>query len=268
MNQRAFTLIELLIVIAIIALLLALALPALGRARDSGRTLKCQTTLHDLSIASGLYANDYKDYVPREGTLGATADFRRHNIPWNVGFRPYVDNRAAPSQDINDKFAAAPYYRCPAVVQGDQPVHYVSNGFAFTSPGVVDQRGTVDETYRRGPTLLSLVRAPLAVPYLSELADDPQDALYSGWNRLGKTDMSLGQCYDLWLPRHLTPGSGDYRINPARHMSTKTGVAAGGASNAAFFDSHVTIVTSRFLADPNSWDDGFYTGGGLLIGQD
>jgi len=255
--RRAFTLIELLVVIAIIALLLALALPALGRARESGRILKCQSALRQIQVAAGLYTNNNRDYIPREGTLGTTKETERRNIPWDIAFRPYLDDRAGPHQDIGDQFTAAPYYRCPSVHQGDQPIHFVSNGFAFLRPGEVDERGSIDPLFRRGPTPITFVRSPSNTPYMSELADDPDDALFNGWQSLGTSDMALGQCYDIWRPRHLTPGSGDYRINPARH-GNKNSVTA--ISNAAFFDAHITAAKSDFLANPNSWDDGFYSG--------
>ncbi|MFO0861267.1 MAG: type II secretion system protein [Phycisphaerales bacterium] len=256
--RRAFTLVELLVVIAVIALLLALVMPALGSARESGRTLKCQSVLRQIQVAAGLYANGNRDFVPREGTLGTTKETERKNLPWDIGFRPTFDDRAGPHLDVGDQFATAPYYRCPSVKLGDQPVHYISNGFAFSRPGEVDERGAIDPAFRRGPTPITFVRSPSSTPYMSELADDADDLLYKGWKTLGTSDMALGQCYDVWKVRHLTPGSGDYRINPARHGGKNAAIAG---SNAAFFDGHATIVKPEFLADPNSWDDGFYTGG-------
>ena len=66
--QRAaghgFTLIELLVVISIIALLVAILLPALGAARDQARLIKCANNLKQIATASHAYAADNKQYWP------------------------------------------------------------------------------------------------------------------------------------------------------------------------------------------------------------
>ena len=64
MPRRGFTLIELLVVIAIIAILAALLAPALKNSLEAGRSAHCQTNLHQVGAATGMYINDHDDHLP------------------------------------------------------------------------------------------------------------------------------------------------------------------------------------------------------------
>jgi prepilin-type N-terminal cleavage/methylation domain-containing protein len=63
-KRKGFTLIELLVVIAIIALLISLLLPALNRAREQSRQVKCLSQVRQMGVAIRMYANDNSDFIP------------------------------------------------------------------------------------------------------------------------------------------------------------------------------------------------------------
>jgi len=63
-RKQAFTLVELLVVIGIIALLISILLPALQRARDSANAVKCGSNLRSVGQAIAIYATNNKQRVP------------------------------------------------------------------------------------------------------------------------------------------------------------------------------------------------------------
>jgi prepilin-type N-terminal cleavage/methylation domain-containing protein len=61
---RAFTLIELLVVVSIVAVLIALSLPAMGKAKFKAEQLNCLSRMRQMPLAVAMYANDNKGYFP------------------------------------------------------------------------------------------------------------------------------------------------------------------------------------------------------------
>jgi prepilin-type processing-associated H-X9-DG protein len=120
----AFTLVELLVVIGIIALLISVLLPALSNARKAAIDTACANNLRQLHIAYISYANEWKGVLPlKQHDAGVPAglaanDYTRHKYPWTIQLLPYISkNRkiylcpadasveGSPAQNIQDDWA-------------------------------------------------------------------------------------------------------------------------------------------------------------------
>src|SRR5256885_14885005 len=66
-NRHAFTLVELLVVIGIIALLVGILIPTLGKAREAAQRAACLSNLRELSNALRIYATENNDCCPIGG---------------------------------------------------------------------------------------------------------------------------------------------------------------------------------------------------------
>ncbi len=86
--QRAFTLVELLVVIAVIALLAAMLLPALSKGKEAAQSARCKSNLHQLGLALKLYTDDFQKYPACAATDAATGVYSL----WDGKILPFAAN--------------------------------------------------------------------------------------------------------------------------------------------------------------------------------
>jgi len=89
---HGFTLIELLVVVGIIAMLISILMPALGRARQQAKAVHCLARLHDFGTGLMTYATDYDDSFPPALWLHADPDDTAyvHRFGWSEVLWSYV----------------------------------------------------------------------------------------------------------------------------------------------------------------------------------
>ena len=118
-KERAFTLVELLVVVAIIALLVSILLPSLARAREQARKGVCLSNLHQCGVGFSQYAVDYKYVLPIRG--GYTYDLRE---PKDYFLRAPYNTPKTPREPVNygalyGKYCGKEglFYYCPSGTQ-------------------------------------------------------------------------------------------------------------------------------------------------------
>jgi len=114
---RGFTIVELLVVIAVIAILMSMLVPALQAARESAKTTVCATHGRAIGQAVFFYGEESKGWVPRNGGI------------WAAKLFPYVGG-VKESSDYAD-FWSIKTFLCPSYPDKQQILCYANNAWNF-----------------------------------------------------------------------------------------------------------------------------------------
>jgi prepilin-type N-terminal cleavage/methylation domain-containing protein len=80
-----FTLVEMLVVMAIVALLIAMLLPVIGQAREASRRTICASQLRQWGVIVEAYANEFREQYPTRKMWGQNDMFSAGTVNWIVG---------------------------------------------------------------------------------------------------------------------------------------------------------------------------------------
>lgn len=137
-KQRGFTLIELLVVISVIALLMAILMPALNRAKRQARMVACQAQLHQWGLIFSAYTGDHDGYFMQGWTGTAEYPWERGKWIWINALRPYYDDPKMRLCPMATKFVmdengedtgARPPYAAYGIINRGEAYEYINGDY-------------------------------------------------------------------------------------------------------------------------------------------
>jgi len=270
--RHGFTLVELLVVIGIIAVLISVLLPVLGKAREQGRKVKCLSNLGQLAKATIMYCNDNQGRFPARGGQGIfwhgmPSGFSDSSDPfsvfdwiawqrrvdpltgrsWPSAANLQIENSALAKYLSKDRDMLEQIYRCPSDpltirvtfdggVNGGRGPYRYSYAMNWAVGGV----GVANDNFRwmkYGDVHLSSQKILFI--------DESEITVNNGeWNPRVTAEQAQA-----------SPNSADYGKLAERHSRKITRTQTDNIyGNVAFCDGHADIIDRNAIFEPKYWD--------------
>ena len=223
-HRNAFTLIELLIVIAIIALLAAILFPVFNRARENARRASCQSNLKQIGLGIMQYTQDYDERYPMmySNTPGGTLA-----VPsWRQTIQPYINS--------------AQVFRCPSNTQN-----------TTVDDAARDSYPAINRSYSGNIRVFSYRQtwsdpAPITLSFIAK----PAQKIMVGERK----DVTVVNAAFIWPDYNNSSKEAEVKsISFVGHLST---------ANYLFCDGHVKAMRpTQTMSDINMWGDFYDTSG-------
>jgi prepilin-type N-terminal cleavage/methylation domain-containing protein/prepilin-type processing-associated H-X9-DG protein len=278
---RGFTLIELLVVVGIIAVLIGILLPSLGRARATARKAFCMATLKQWGIGYSLYAESFGDVLPftgagdgnnASGALGYWDD----TSYWANAVPAMLSSAGKTYNDLqlDDKAGLVPLpaagknsiFVCPEAISvqpgliGDLPLLDGCFQLYAREPGATVPstrkvfwcyvtNSKIDNSLTQGAVLIQDMQHPVAVPH---------PIVKRSRIRVAENTVPF-MVEKMMSPNELNPA---YTDSIARGKTTWTRLAGRhfGGGNIAFVDGHVGWFSYKDLSTPTGDTNGSVLG--------
>ncbi len=226
-SRAAFGLIEMLVVIALLAVLLALMMPTFSGVRERGRSADCMANLRQISVAVHLYASDHQGMYPPNRTNRLFFDDKNTaGVHWQDQLASYLPGFTYKKMSTTTRsFRDASPFWCPADLKRKEIHPWQSYGVNVMRGGA----GAAD----------TAVLTPINLKVAAE--PNPSQCLYLA--DATRPDLSTSNIGIKTWPF----GKNTIEVVPGGSTNVSIDFRHGGKANVLFIDGHLQAFTPAEL---------------------